>query len=128
MTKMADIKDCASNTFLCGEKNINPDWYSTGQDQGDDQYAICGFDSDINRVTGSALGLANRTGTDPTWLPYQDQPGVQNCYCFGSAHAVSFNMAMCDGSVRTVNYSIDRMTYLLLGDPADGLTIDAKKW
>ena len=37
-------------------------------------------------------------------------------------------MAMCDGSVHTMNYSIDPETYRRLGDRADGLPIQGQNW
>jgi prepilin-type processing-associated H-X9-DG protein len=61
-------------------------------------------------------------------LPSPRFSGFQNCFCFGSVHAGSFNIAMCDGSVRTIDCPIDPLTYLLLGDPADGVPIDGKKF
>ncbi len=124
MVKMGDITDGASNTFLCGEKYIDPDWYYTGQDAGDDQCWTQAWDYDGNRYTYCS--------GDPTYLPYfqpiSDAPGYSDPFVFGSAHRNGFGMAMCDGSVHTVSYTIDLATYRLLGDRADGMPVDGKKF
>ncbi len=122
--KMADIKDGASNTFLCGEKNIDSDWYFTGQDPGDDQTWTQGWDYDDNRYT-----YCSRQPPDVTrYQPIPDTPGYYRCYAFGSAHLDGFGMAMCDGSVHHVSYAIDLEAYRRLGDRADGLPIDGRKF
>ena len=35
-TSVADVTDGLSNTYLLGEKYLDPDYYETGQDAGDD--------------------------------------------------------------------------------------------
>jgi prepilin-type N-terminal cleavage/methylation domain-containing protein/prepilin-type processing-associated H-X9-DG protein len=110
----AHITDGASNTYLIGEKYLNPDDYSTGADPGDDQTLYGGFDNDNHRTADGQ--------------PEQDRPGVQNVYIFGSAHSAGCNFVMCDGSVHSISFSIDPETHRRLGNRADNLSIDDSKW
>ncbi len=113
--KIAEISDGTSNTFLVGEKYLNPYNYATGLDDADNENLYAGFNNDTLRCAAAAH------------LPFQDTAGGSNYDCFGSAHAGGFHMAFCDGSVQTINYSINSDAYECLGNRKDGLTIDAKK-
>ncbi len=111
MTKLADIKDGASNTYLVGEKCLSPDYYDTGSSGGDNESAMVGDNADITRWA--------------YWPPCPDTPGYDG-YSFGSAHANGFQMAFCDGSVKMMNYTIDPNVHRNLCERADGNVIDAK--
>ena len=66
-----------------------------------------------------------------TLAPLPDTPGLgSGAYStiFGSAHAVGFNMALCDGSVRVFNYTLDPLVHNYLGNRHDGVTIDGEKF
>ena len=120
---MRDIPDGSSNTYLVGEKYLNPDSYLNGCDHADNETLFCGFDNDTHRLTYcNEQNLAD--GANPYFTPEQDTPGEENWLRFGSAHAVSFNMSFCDGSVQAVNYSIDKVTNRRLGNRMDGLMIN----
>jgi prepilin-type N-terminal cleavage/methylation domain-containing protein len=120
--KVVDVTDGCSNTYLLGEKPICPDYYLTGQDNGDDWSFVTGAQDDIDREV-SYLNPSSPTGFT-YYPPLQDTPGYNDYPGFGSAHAVGLNMSMCDGSVRTINYSIDPETHRRLGNRKDGLTLD----
>ena len=115
MVTMAEVRDGSSNTYLIGEKYLNPECYdgvtSTYYDTGDNEAVFGGYNRDFHRST------AHRA--------FQDQGGVYQVYAFGSAHSGAFNMSFCDGSVRSISYSIDAEIHRRLGVRNDGLPVDA---
>jgi prepilin-type N-terminal cleavage/methylation domain-containing protein len=110
-----ELIDGTSHTYLVGEKFLRTDQYETGQDYGDNECLFSGYDWDNIRWT-----------TDGT--PRQDQAGLDNYYVFGSVHPGAFHMALCDGSVRSINYEIDATTHGLLANRKDGKLIDGSKF
>ena len=111
---MAHVRDGASNTYLAGEKYLDPLHYTTGRDGGDNQSMYQGYDVDITRFTNWP-GLSG---------PRQDQPSYNNINIFGSAHAGGAQFVFCDGAVRLTSYSMDAETYRRLGNRHDVLTVD----
>ncbi len=123
LIQMSDITDGTSNTYLCGEKNIDPDYYATGQDAGDNENAMTGEDKDIVRWAAMEYMVP-----PPYTGPFPDTPGVINNDLFGSAHLNGFQMAFCDGSVQMMSYMIDVETHRRLGNRKDGQAIDGNKF
>lgn len=99
--KLSDISAGVSNTYMLGEKYLDPTKYGTGTDPADNETLYSGFDNDVNRCTARS--------------PRLDQVGTTDTFCFGSAHPAALNMAYCDGSVRTVEYSISPGIHLKAG-------------
>jgi prepilin-type N-terminal cleavage/methylation domain-containing protein len=119
------IADGTSNTYMVGEKYLNPDSYLDGTDWGDNESMYAGEDNDTNRTTYCPVPLP--ANYSPDHVPMQDTPGIMNLYSFGSAHPASCNMCLCDGSVRAIGYTIDPETNRRLGNRQDGLVIDPQK-
>ena len=109
---VAMIHDGVANTYMIGEKYLNPDKYFNGTDPADNESLYSGYNNDTNR---SGNG----------WQPLQDRSGVTNPDTFGSAHVGSFNMVLCDGSLHAISYSIDAETHRRLSCINDGLPVDA---
>lgn len=101
-----EITDGTSQTYMVGEKYVSPDRYEDGISLADDQGAWQGDDLDMNRNTEVP--------------PVQDQPGVELLYSFGSAHPATWQMAMCDASIRGLSYDIDADVHWRLGHRSDG--------
>jgi prepilin-type N-terminal cleavage/methylation domain-containing protein len=116
---VAEISDGASNTCMIAEKYDRPESYdgTVLGDLGDDQGPYVCDERDSVR-------FAVRSSYQP---PMQDESGYQDTWCFGSAHADSFNMALCDGSVRTVGYTISETTFRQLCNRKDGKMIDPRR-
>ena len=113
MVRMGAITDGASNTYLAGEKYLDPDFYATGTDGADNESATVGYDNDNYRC-----------GAAP---PRQDTPGTSDDMDFGSVHANGCNFVFCDGSVHTISFFIDQTTHARLCNRSDGLPIDFSK-
>jgi prepilin-type N-terminal cleavage/methylation domain-containing protein len=102
LIRISDIQRGTSNTFLIGERYLNPQHYLDGVDPGDNESMYVGFDNDVYRVT---------------YLPpMQDTKGVQDTTRFGSAHPAGFQMLMCDGSVQFIEYGVDPVTFKRQGN------------
>ena len=101
--RIGQITDGSSSTYLIGERYLNPDLY-------DSILAVR-----TPHWGGHDTGNVASGGLNP---PSQDRPGLNLFLTFGSAHAGSFHMAFCDGSVRSISYSIDRNTRMYLSTRA----------
>ena len=119
---LSNVRDGSSNTYLINEKSVDPDQYATGTSNGDDQGPFLSDDRDSVR-----FGALTAT-SDGYLAPLPDRAGFDNNFSFGSAHASGFNAALCDGSVRSISYSIDETTHRRLCNRQDGQPIDETKF
>jgi hypothetical protein len=101
-----NVVDGLSNTYLIGEKYLNPLNYETGTDNGDNETWCTGFNNDNFR-----------TAFDP---PLNDTPGVSSQNRFGSAHAAGCYFVWCDGHVSFESYDIDQFVHRGNANRTDG--------
>jgi hypothetical protein len=53
-----------------------------------------------------------------------DTRGFADTFRFGSAHAVIFNISLCDGSVHSIRYEIDGEVHRRFGNRRDGTSAE----
>ena len=126
--QFAQIRDGASSTYLLGEKYLATENYATGTDPADDQGWNVGYDWDVNRWT-------NNGNNTMTLRPRRDGPvqtatanANEDRSAFGSPHSTGFHMGFCDGSIRSISFTIDMATHSYLGNRADGQSVDASNY
>ena len=92
---LSDVSDGASQTYLYGEKAMDPIDYETGRGVGD-------VHSLYHCVSSSCVRYAKRS-------PLRDAAGVGcfACHDFGSAQRDGWLAALCDGSVQLRRYGAD---------------------
>ncbi|MDO4576444.1 MAG: DUF1559 domain-containing protein [Planctomycetia bacterium] len=127
---IGQIRDGLSNTILYGEKGIDPSFYTDYQfgsatSWPDDN---CDFAGDQHAKTiRSTYGGSYKDGVfqeNTVRLPRQDRLGYTACnQSFGSAHAGAFGIALCDGSVHRLAYSVSAEVFHCLGNRADGKSV-----
>jgi prepilin-type N-terminal cleavage/methylation domain-containing protein/prepilin-type processing-associated H-X9-DG protein len=110
--------DGSSNVLVIGEKFLRPQDYGGTRQWHDDCGWASGWDMDNMRSTVN----------NPTYTPNpaQDRNNVNDWNCgmaMGSAHPSGINACFGDGSVRSIKYGIDAITFNALGHRSDGLVI-----
>ena len=96
---LKSMTDGTSKSYLVGEKAMDVNRYATGDDLGD-RAPIAGW--------SSRRGVANSYVRYGARKPGRDGPdNCLTCHDFGSAHTNGWNSVMCDGSVRSISYSMD---------------------
>src|SRR5439155_6343278 len=100
-------------TFMVGEKFLNPKRWIDGTDSSDNENLYVGFDNDHYRSTN----------TSTYFPPRADNPNLAQLQTYGSAHPSVFNVVLCDCSIRGISYNIDKQTFQFLGNRYDGGTV-----
>lgn len=112
-----DIADGTTNTYMIAEKHIRNDRYFSGIDKGDNESMYSGDDRDLLRFTGGEV--------DTSFRPLPDTSATANeGLVFGSAHAQGFQAALCDGSVRFIEFGISQQIHSRLGNRSDSKVVD----
>ena len=120
-TRLANVLDGLSNTYLIGERYLDPNYYERGDSPGNDQGWVVGHDFDAFRCTDYD---PKDPATSAIYAPRRDRRGMHVREMFGSAHTM-FHMAKCDGSVQTYSYNIDPESHYRLGNRQDGQAISS---
>ncbi|MBQ4143223.1 MAG: DUF1559 domain-containing protein [Thermoguttaceae bacterium] len=138
-TKMGEVRDGTSNTYLAGEKFVYADKYEEKDGNGDEYVMYSGPRSDSGgtngnsnfRSAGDYESFSNNSGTvnaDGTaYQPMQDRATTMagtSQYAhsaFGASHAGGFGMVMADGSVHSISYSIDGAIHACLANRKDSM-------
>jgi prepilin-type N-terminal cleavage/methylation domain-containing protein/prepilin-type processing-associated H-X9-DG protein len=119
---VAEVRDGTSNTLLVGEKCLNVGLLGQSQSDDDSGY-VDGWDWDVIRwgyfQPSPDWNDSNSGVAHSGYVPLRG--------AFGSSHPGGFNVVLCDGSVRSISYSIAMDVFRLLSNRKDGQPLDTSK-
>jgi prepilin-type N-terminal cleavage/methylation domain-containing protein len=108
-TKLRDIQDGTSTTFLVGERRLDSEGYSAGV------WISAGFGHARILAGPAVVGTCgNRIGINSRW---------SKVIGFSSFHTGGAQFVLADGSVRFVSENINSLTFRRLGEMNDGKTL-----
>jgi hypothetical protein len=120
-TALVQITDGTSNTMMVGEKNLCLKVLNQNVDVCDWRGFTWGYD-----FGGS--GNYDNTMSNISIQPQQDLTAATGCnqgsHGFGSSHILKFQCVLCDGSVRSVSYSITVPIFQSFCEFNDGTVFD----
>jgi prepilin-type N-terminal cleavage/methylation domain-containing protein len=132
--RFASILDGTSNTLMVGERRINLAFIDkSGDDHDNESCMSASWDGDVIRL---CLQIKVATGT--SWVvPQQDLSDGSKTpnnlvdgdpdnpqWAFGSSHTAAMNALLCDGSVRSIRYGCDPVTFMRLCKRDDNQPLD----
>jgi len=100
--ELRQITDGLSKTLIVAEKYIPKASYRSGNSNGDNEHLYMGYDNDLLRSTHATRQPLRDSETDFTWR-------------FGSSHPGAFQIALCDGSIHSLEYEIDTKVFEAYG-------------
>lgn len=108
-TRRAELTDGSTTTLLLGEKRLNLFYLGKPGRSDDNEGYTVGNDWDTMRNTNQ-----------PPGRDLNEENTRRGHGEFGSSHPAGFNIALADGSVRLLSYSIDPTVFARLGTRSDG--------
>ena len=119
---ISDVLDGTSSTICVGEKYLEVRRWQNATDPADNENMYCGFDNDVYR--SSNAGEVPNNGPNLYFPPRKDSSGVLQ-HTYGSNHSNGYNIVLCDGSTRSIRYTIAPRPYQFLGGRRDGQTLSS---
>ena len=136
--RIKQIPDGLTNTYLIGEKSVQPKCYqysdpNSGQCPADNGTVYEGHDTDVIRWANSSTiptVAVNAGANDIT--PLKDKNALDASgnpddnwgrYNFGSQHSTGCFFVMCDGSVQSISYLVDQRVHWKLANRLDGADV-----
>ncbi len=117
------VADGTSKTYYAGEKNINPQHYTTGGNAADNETWNTGWNNDNYRIGKTST---NGTRDNDYLVPMRDRIGLDWNNGFGGPHEGGVMMAYVDGHVELLAWDIDRDIHAWKCNRNDGRSVTSE--